>query len=188
MKVGFIVEGDCEKMVLSSNAFSQFLQANNLVLVDEVINARGKSNLNLPSTATLAQVLRDQGAQWIVVLRDADDMPCMTSVKQETIQADDIIVCIAVKELEGWYLADSTTLSVIFRTTFFFECPEQELEPVEILKGQYIKYRGRGINDKKKFTNLMIGHGFTIENAAQHPNCSSANYFLTKLQTLASAN
>ena len=34
----------------------------------------------------------------------------------------------------------------------------------------------------------MLKYGFTIENAANHPNCPSARYFLTKLQTLASAN
>lgn len=188
MKVGFIVEGDCEKIILGSNFFSAFLQANDLVLVDEVINVKGKNNLNLPSTTSFAQILRDQGAEWIIILRDLDNLPCITSAKQETIQANDIRVCVAAKELEAWYLADSQTLSTVFQTNFYIDYPEEELDPVARLKELYIQYRGRGITDKKKFANLMLANGFTIENAAQHPNCPSATYFLTKLQTLASAN
>ena len=159
-----------------------------MVLVDEVINVKGKDNLNRPITESFAQILRDQGAEWIIVLRDLEDAPCITSIKAQTIQANDTKVFVAVRMLEAWYLADSETLSTIFQTNFEHPSPEQEENPAETLKSLYMQYRERGIDDKKKFTNLMLGRGFTIEKAAQHPNCPSANYFLTKLQTLASAN
>ncbi|WP_460926123.1 hypothetical protein [Spirosoma agri] len=168
--------------------FFEFLQANNLELVDEIINAKGKDNLNRPSTESYAQILRNQGAEWIIILRDQEHEPCITSVKTQTIYADDIKVFVAVRMLETWFLADSETLSTLFRSDFFFHYPEQDLNPAETLKSLYIQHRGRGIDDKKKFTNLMLGKGFSIERAAAHPNCPSAHYFLTKLQTLASAN
>jgi len=188
VKIGLLVEGHCEEMLLSSKAFKQFLTDCDLELVDRIINVRGKNNLNTTIARSQAQILRDQGAQWIVVLRDLDEMATAEDARKEVIDGNDILVCVAVKELEAWFLADSETLSVIFKTNFFCEFPELDAKPVDQLKRLSIQYRNRGIDDKRKFTNLMLNAGFTVERAAEHPNCPSARYFLTTLQTLASAN
>jgi hypothetical protein len=188
VKVGFIVEGHCEKAVLGSDAFQAYLSEIGILPVHEVLNARGKTNLLNDTATSQAQIIRDKGAGHIIVLRDLDNLPDLEAAEIEVIQADDLSVCVAVQELEAWFLADSATMSAVFKTDFFFEHPEQEHEPFETLKTLSRQYRqGRGINDKRQFTNLMLANGFTIQQAAEHPNCPSAQYFLTKLKTLASA-
>lgn len=137
---------------------------------------------------TQVQLLRDAGAEWVIVLRDMDNADSFDAVKQEVYQASDIKACIAVQELEAWFLADSETLSILFDTDFIYDSPETVPKPFELLVTLRKQYTGRGIGDKKIFARTMLGCGFTIEQAAQHPNCPSARYFLIKLQTLASAN
>lgn len=188
VKIGLLVEGHCEEMILSSDAFTRFLTDCGLKLVDRIINVRGKNNLNTSVAHSQAQILRDQGAQWIVVLRDLDELENKEAARKEVIDGDDVLVYVAIKELEAWFLADSETISKIFKTNFFHEWPEQEVKPIDHLKALSMRYRDRGIDDKRKFTNLMLNNGFTVENAANHPNCPSARYFLDKLKTLASAS
>jgi hypothetical protein len=189
VKVGFIVEGHCEKAVLSSPDFQALLLKTGIERTGEVSNAKGKSNLLTETALSLAQILRDKGAEHIVVLRDLDDLPDLEAAKQEVIQADDTVLCLSVRELEAWFLANSETLSTVFKTNFYFEYPELEVKPFDTLNALSRQFRqGRGINDKRSFTNLMLANGFTIERAAAHPNCPSARYFLDTLQTLASAN
>lgn len=188
VKVGFIVEGHCEKAVLGSESFQAYLSEIGILTVHEVQNARGKTNLLNDTATSQAQIVRDKGAEHIVVLRDLDDLPDLEAAEREVIQADDLLVCVAVQELESWFLADSSTMSAVFKTDFFFEYPEQEPKPSETLNTLSRQHRqGRGITDKRQFTNLMLANGFAIQQAAQHPNCPSAQYFLTKLKTLASA-
>jgi hypothetical protein len=184
VKVGFIVEGFCERIILKSAAFATYLGKQGIELVSDVVNLEGKGALNTARMQTQVQVLRDKGAEHIIVLRDLDDAPCFTSAKQEVFQAYDVKICIAVRELEAWYLADSQTLSTIFQRKFYFDEPEAEVKPIETLKRLRQDYQGVGISDKKLFTKLMLREGFTIEQSAQHPNCSSARYFLNKLQNL----
>ena len=189
MKVGFIVEGHCEQAVLNSLAFQDWLTVVGVLRVGAVGNAKGKNNLSNEVARSLAEILRSKGAEHIIILRDLDELLDLETAKQEVIQADDITLCVAVRELEAWFLADSGTLSTIFKTNFHFDHPEQEAKPLETLSRLSRRFRNdRGIDDKRKFTNLMIANGFSIQRAAEHPNCPSARYFLGKLQTLASAN
>ncbi len=189
VKIGFIVEGHCERAVLGSNAFQGYLSKTGILNVYDIQNAKGKGNLLNETATSLAQIIRDKGAEHIVVLRDMDSLPDVEAAKSEVIKAGDLTVCVAVQELEAWFLADSETISTIFKTNFFFDEPEQETDPFGTLNNLSRQFRqGRGIDDKRKFTNLMLANGFTIEKAARHPNCPSAQYFLSTLQTLASAN
>ena len=189
IKIGFIVEGHCEKAILGSESFQTYLSEIGILTVHEVLNARGKTNLLNDTARSRAQIIRDKGAEHIVVLRDLDNLPNLEAAEREVIQANDLSVCVAIQELESWFLADSATMSAVFKTNFFFEHPEHERKPFDTLNTLSRQYRqGRGINDKRQFTNLMLANGFTIEKAAQHPNCPSAQYFLTTLKTLALAN
>jgi len=53
----------------------------------------------------------------------------------------------------------------------------------EIGKNYHEKKRGPG--NKKLFTKYLMMHfDFSIERAANHPNCPSAKYLLEKLQKL----
>ncbi len=45
VKVGFIVEGDTEKVIVESPAFSAWLTANGITLCHPVIDAKGGGNL-----------------------------------------------------------------------------------------------------------------------------------------------
>ncbi len=190
VKIGFIVEGGSERIVLRSLAFAQFLDRCQIERIGDVIDLNGKGNLTAASKrmATQVQILRDSGASWIIVLRDLDDESSHEIAKAKVYQAADVVCCLAVKELEAWFLADSMTLSLLIQPDFFFELPEEPLKPIEVLSQLRQQYRQRGIADKKGFSSIMVNNGFTIEAAAKHPNCPSAQYFLTTLQTLASAN
>ncbi len=191
VKIGFIVEGGSEKIILKPLEFQAYLRAQRIEQIDDVIDIDGKGNLQSSSKRmnTQVQLLRDAGADWIVVLRDKDNAASFSAVKAEVYQADDVAICIAVQELEAWFLADSKTLSILFQIEGFnYPAPETVTNPFDLLVALRKQHTGRGINDKKIFARSMLGCGFTIENAAQHPNCPSARYFLTKLQTLASAN
>jgi len=190
VKVGFLVEGGCERIVLKSAAFQSFLAEKLIQPIGDVIDMDGKGNLQVSSKRMQSQVkaLRDLGADWIVVLRDMDNAASFDSVKAEVYIANDITVCMAVQELEAWFVADSDTLSILFNTSFHYEEPETILKPATFLHDQRMHYTQRGIKDKKGFAATMINKGFSIERAAGHPNCPSARYFLNKLQTLASAN
>ena len=45
LKIGLIVEGDCERIILKSDIFRETLRQNNLELVADVVNIGGKGNL-----------------------------------------------------------------------------------------------------------------------------------------------
>ncbi|MBD2702366.1 DUF4276 family protein [Spirosoma sp. BT702] len=190
VKVGYIVEGASEKIILKTTKFQDYLRSKQIEQVADIIDMEGKGNLKSSSQRmnTQVQLLRDAGANWIVVLRDMDNAESFAVVKEEVYQAIDTEVCIAVQELEAWFLADSKALSILFQTDFEHPNPETEANPFELLAILRKQYTGRGISDKKIFTRTMLSCGFTIENAAQYSNCPNAHYFLTKLQTLASAN
>lgn len=184
------MEGACEKIILKATEFKAYLQSKGIEQVGDVIDMDGKGNLKSSSQRMITQVqlLRDSGAVYVVILRDMDNAKSFSAVKNEVYQAEDTEVCIAVQELEAWFLADSNTLSTLFQTSFTCDLPETIINPFELLVALRKQYTGRGIGDKKVFARTMLVNGFTIENAAKHPNCPSASYFLTKLQTLASAN
>ena len=184
MKIGLIVEGDCERIILKSDIFRETLRQNNLELVADVVNIGGKGNLKNRKIQSQVEILRSKGTEKIIVLRDLEDLPSIATAKNEVYQAPDIIICIEVKTLESWFLADSETLSTIFKSRFYFEYPETENRPIDKLKFFSLQFTNTGIGDKKIFARKMVKNGFSIQRAAQHPNCPSANYFLNKLQSL----
>jgi hypothetical protein len=68
----------------------------------------------------------------------------------------------------------------ILKGNFRFEDPERESIPFETIRDIYLNKFSKGIvgkNEKKKLAMKMLGAGFSLENAANHPNCPSATYF-----------
>jgi len=185
VKIGFIVEGETEALILDSDNFKAILGKLNIVSVG-IINAGGNKNL-LPHNILIHQAnLIKKEAEKIVILTDLDDDLCITKTRERITERDNQIIVVAIKQIEAWFLADSTLLSHLFNESFIFDYPENENVPFDTLRALLIQFTGRGLPRKVPMAQKMINSGFSIENAANHPNCPSANYFLTKLKQCAS--
>jgi hypothetical protein len=188
VSIGFIGEGKTEQILLESDSFQAWLQQNGIKCVGTVIDADGAGNLLPEQINPLQQELLGFGAKLIVVLTDLDNDTSVRITKQRIGESNRQIVIVAVKAIEAWFLADTLTLTALTNVTTHIEHPEQDKQPFETIRQIFLNKTGRGIGTKPMLARRMLKYGFTIENAAQHPNCPSATYFLTKLQTLALAN
>lgn len=189
VKIGFICEGKTEKNIIESDRFQQWLSLNGFECSLPVIDAKGNGNLLPHKIEALRQELLDRHVQKIIILTDLDIDSCITLTKQRITEREDQLIIVAVKQIEAWFLSDTPTLQSLFGdSTFVFDYPELETNPFVKLQQLLLTKTNRGVGSKSILVSRMLKYGFTIENAAQHPNCPSATYFLTKLQTLASAN
>jgi len=187
VNVGFICEGYTEWFILKSEKFQILLNELNLFAVG-ILNVEGNGNLLPRNIEKHTQNLQDDGADAIVILTDLDEDMCVTKTKVRIGNNDNQHIVIAVKQIEAWFLADTETMKSIFRGKFLFEYPENESVPFETIRQFYITKFSKGIvgpGDKKKLVLKMLNAGFSIQNAANHPNCPSARYFLNKLQEIA---
>lgn len=180
MKLGFIVEGDTEKIILDSPEFKSLLINQNISYVDQIINAGGNGNLLPQNIIGYIDVLKQKGADKIIVLADLEEAMCFTEVKTR-IDGQELTICIAKRTIESWFLSDSNSLSSLFRARESCEFPEDITNPFEYLSQRRQFHQGRGFGDKKILAKLMVKSGFSIENAKDHSNCPSAKYFYNKL-------
>jgi len=189
VKLGIICEGETEPIILDTPSFRTFIAQFDIELV-AVTQAGGKKEYEAERIDKHRKILLDKGAEHIFVLVDLDRDTCITLTKEAISQHADQTVIVAVKEFENWYLADSEALSQFTGTTESILFPEQDNDPVTTIVNLGLESQRfrRFRKSKVLLANAMKSNGFTVENAARHPNCSSANYFLNKLQTLASAN
>jgi hypothetical protein len=196
VKVGFIVEGDTEKQIIKSEMFAKLCSDLGVEMISSVFpphkKERGKDIFkNADKMTAFTNILYDMGADYIVCLRDLEDLPCITSAKDEIAIADEkISKVIVVKKIEAWFLADIVVMETFFGENYATQFPEVEFpelieKPDEKLKEISIATRDRrGIGDKLLFAKKLIKYGFDLERAAMHPNCHSANYFINKLNRL----
>lgn len=74
--------------------------------------------------------------------------------------------------------------------SFLFEFPENEINPFEKIRTLLFQRTKRGITKgtggKITLVNKLLLAGLDISQAAAHPNCPSAAYFIKKLNELAS--
>jgi hypothetical protein len=181
VKVGFICEGETEKIIVDSADFKNILKLHNLQLVN-AIDATGNGNLLPKNIIPFIESLKDDGAEKIFILTDLDEDVCITKTKERIKAPETVIVIISVKQIEAWFLADSITLLKIFAKEFYFNFPEAENTPREKLREIFINETGRGFGDgKPRFAKWIIKEGFSVSNAANHPNCNSAKYLMDKL-------
>ncbi len=185
--LGFIGEGPTEKAILESSTFRQYLDANSINFIPDVIDIEGGGNLLPERREESVEVLKDKGATHILILADKESAPCITSVKQRIAPGSSQFLTVSVKAIEAWFLADSSTLSKLFRKKYEYELPEQTVGmPFDILRKEFVNHTGRGFGSSKpRLAHKLILEGFTIQNAAAHPNCPSARYFLDKLKAIA---
>jgi len=185
VKVGFICEGATEKIILESKNFKDFLKGINIDFI-KAVDTTGNGNLIPRNITSFIKDLEKIGVDKIFILADLDKDVCVTKTKETVNAPEGIIVIVAKQAIEAWFLADSKMLSGLFKENRFeFEYPEKESDPQKKLKDLFFKKTGRGIGDSKPLlANRMIMNGFAIQNAATHPNCSSAAYFINKLRAI----
>lgn len=193
VKIGFVVEGDCEKLLLESPHFQIWAEKHKIEVCYPIINAGGGGNLCPQQLDKFVADCKSQAnPEKIVVLTDLECAPCVTATKQRIGSNGIDQICVAKKALESWFLADTQALQIWLGIKDIKEAnPELEGE-TEKMPWQYLKdlsqqYNARGPESNKViFTKRMLfKYGFSLENAASHPNCSSAAYFLSKLKGLA---
>ena len=194
VKVGFTVEGDAEKQIISSELFKTFCHNKGIEVMNGVFpphkKERGKDVFkNAENLMAFVGILHDRGADFIFCMRDLDDSPCITAAKEEIKSTDEKVKkIIVVKQIETWFLGDMPLMKKYFSENLFSLFPELAIpelisKPDEKLKKISVATRnGKGIRDKLLFAKSLIKNGFSIENSAQ--NCPSATYFLNKLQSL----
>ena len=87
VNVGFIVEGNTEKIVIDSPQFKEFLRSINISIVDPVIDANGNGNLLPKNIEPFINRLKTASAEKIVVITDADQ-DSISQVKTRILPTD----------------------------------------------------------------------------------------------------
>lgn len=185
IKVGFICEGSTELRLLQSAPFQQLLASLNIERLN-VINAEGSGNLLPHNIAGYVTSLEKAGAEAIVILTDLDEDICVTQTKARISARKQDIVVIAVKKIEAWFLASTLAMqNLLTQPGFNFPSPENEKNPFETINNLLIAHTNRGVGKKSagkiKLVTRLLDNGLDISQAAAHPNCPSAHYFINKL-------
>ncbi len=185
VKLGFICEGETEKIIVESSNFKEILDNNSCAFI-KALDATGNGNLLPKNIAPMINNLLDEGAEKIFILTDLDEDECITKTKERIKAPSEIVTIVSVKQVEAWFLADSQTLSVLLgEIDFRFQHPEIVPVPREVIQQLFLQKKGRGTGPSKAlFATKMVNNGFSITNAAAHPNCPSARYFIAKIQSL----
>ena len=189
VKVAFIVEGDVEKIIVEKCFIETgWLASKNIEPLTPVINAGGGGNLcphNMPIYVEQAQTLNPDK---IIILTDLECDPCITKTKERLGDCNNCITIIARKALEAWFLADDSLIAGMTRGGCRqYPDPENTLEmPYDTINQLLVEHIERGGGDKIRLAKKVVQNNFNIENAANHPNCPSAKYFVDKVDELGS--
>lgn len=193
IKAGFICEGGSDFILFQSESFNELLRQLNIICVN-VIDAEGCGNLLPHNIGGYIQSLENKGAEKIVIITDLDYGECITLTKQKINARPQDFVIVAVKEIESWFISDTTTMrKMLQKQNFNFDFPENELEPFNTINALLVQYTGRGIGRnsrgaKKKLAKRMLDFGFDFRRSSSHPNCPSAKYFIDKLKHIGNNN
>jgi predicted ATP-dependent endonuclease of OLD family len=184
VRIGFICEGETEKIIVESDKFKKGLAKLNLQFV-KAIDALGNGNLLPKYIKPFLHTLEREGAEKVLILTDLDESTSISLTKKRIDPGGRHTVVLSKRQVEAWFLADSQMLSSVFQTDYRFEFPEEAETPLETLREVFVKQTGRGIGASKVLVaKKMVGYGFDVFNAAKHENCSSAKYFADKLRQI----
>ena len=190
VKVGFIVEGNTEKVIVNSPQFKAFLNNIGLSIVDPVIDAKGNGNLLPQNIEPFIGLLKGKSADKIIVITDADNntvnqVKKRIMPKSASYRIDEIVV--AVKAFEAWFLAcEELMRTVLHIPEFSIKLPEKTTElPFDYIKSLTASQQVRGPGSKVTFAKRVLRHGFSLQTAANHPHCPSATSFLNYLHQIA---
>lgn len=188
MNIGFIVEGDSEKIVVDSSKFREFITSCGLTLTAPVINATGQGNLRNDHFKSYINRLRALNVAKIFVITD-QDRNSDPNVVRNPIQDADVdgfitYIFVANMALESWFLADSAAMSHWLGVPRFRDnAPETGATMPWDRLGNMVGVRGPS---KPVFArNFVENHGFSIVNAAMHGACPSASEMVTYLTAMA---
>ena len=189
VKLGIIAEGDTETTFLKSNqSFQLLLKELNIELV-KTIDGEGGGLLSVSLINSKKAILKDAGANKIIILTDLDELPDFATKKSQLDLSEIEAVIISKKAFEAWFLAETTCIrKAIESNDFFCENPEEIIKPFEEIKRLSIQNsNGRGYGSKPLLAKRMNTLGFDILKVSLHPNCRSAKYFINKLKLIALA-
>ncbi|WP_270793607.1 MULTISPECIES: hypothetical protein [unclassified Aeromonas] len=188
VRVGFIVEGKTEAMVVNSDAFKQWLERQGLELCRSALDAKGGGNLLPHNIGDLVNTLAAHQPDHIVILTDLEDAPDVAAVRDRITTEYTNLIFIAVKAIEAWFLADTAALNSWLKKQGVIEpLPEQTpAMPWERLKAIAVEQNTRGPGSKASFAKqYIVHHKFDVSRAADHPACPSARAFCDGLLALA---
>lgn len=181
VKVGFIVEGDTEKILLESKNFKDWTKSIGIDICQPIENAKGSGNLLPKHIVPLVDRLKSKDAVYIIILTDLENDQDKQSVIDRIGTEHTQLIFIAVKAIEAWFLADTLALNKWLKLEDVYEdfpeaTPALPWERLKALANTHNK-RGPG-GSKPVFAKQMTKHhGFSFERAACHANCPSAKEF-----------
>lgn len=188
VRIGILYEGETEGMIFdvsvnSKSKVKELFQKLNLQLVGCYKYTPAKLNSYINS------LINNDKADKIFILKDLEQENCLIEVKNnihiENNLSSKCKKIIVNKMLEAWLIADNKTTNKIFGNNPSKELvknPENHNNPFKELKDEFKKIGNKKLNTKIKITKKYIDNGFSIEEAAKHQNCKSANYFINKLK------
>jgi hypothetical protein len=184
VKVAFICEDDAGKKIIESQKFGELLSTFNIERIPNIINAKGKGNLTEENIAGTVNIALENGADSIFLLVDMDNDKCMTLTKASLIQHPKCRIIVCKHAVEAWFLADKAALSALLKKNIIINEPETPIIPFDTLNDLHkTAFKGRGVS-KAILPAKLLRAGFSITNAAAHPNCPSARYFIAKIKSL----
>lgn len=192
VKVGFIVEGATEKILLESKNFKDWTKNIGVEICQPIEDANGSGNLLPKNIEPLVERLKLQEPTHIIILtdleHDSDKQAVIDRIGTEHVQ----LIFIAVKAIEAWFLADTLALNKWLKLKDVYEdfpeaTPALPWERLKTLANEHNK-RGPGSSKPAFALQMTKHHGFSLERAASHLNCPSAKEFYEFLVKAASDN
>ena len=194
VKVGFIVEGNSDAIIIKQSKSLVYLFREVMIEVNDelVLNARNKSNLKKYFVPYYNNLIK-KGAEFIFILFDQDDKeeqkknkkykpvdcPKIAVLELQSFRdnknyiRDNQIFIVMTREMEAWFLADENL-------KFKYEGnPEEILNPSDIVGEQL------GTSSHIKIANKLKDR-FSLVRASE--NSISAKRFLVKLKEIANEN
>ncbi len=188
VRIGFIVEGFTEKILIESARFKQWANNHDIDICPSVINAEGGDNLLPHHIKPMVELLQLESPDYIVILTDLERDSHPQIVKDRIANAHTKLIFVAVKAIEAWFLADSEALSFWLKTQVYEEYPEETTGMPWDRLGELAKelgQKGTGARKQKFAERMTQYYGFDLTRAANHPNCPSAKEFHDGLINLA---
>lgn len=137
VKVGFLVEGDTEKKIILSDSFKAYCKSQNIEILSSILPTKGQRGKdifkNKEKIGAFVKILKDNGADYIFVIRDLEDLTCIVEARNE-IASDEVNKVIVVRAIESWFTADTKAISSYFeQDSFYHDSPESIEKPFDYL-------------------------------------------------------